>query len=56
MGPRKCSACGHTMGVTHAQYTQCPANAAKNVPASIKLCCFGKFGDIYPEGGEYSTY
>lgn len=37
MGSRKCSACGHTMGITHAQYTQCPANVAKSVPASVPI-------------------
>lgn len=29
---KKCTACGHTMGITHAQYTQCPKNAQRNLP------------------------
>ena len=37
MVARKCSACGHTMGVTHAQYTQCPANIAKNTPTTTNV-------------------
>lgn len=34
MSKKKCPACGHNMGVTHAQYTQCPTNITRNTPTS----------------------